>query len=329
MLPTEVWEGRTPAARVLRAVLTPASWLYAAGWRGYLGLYSMGLKRAVEPHRPIVCIGNLSTGGSGKTPLTVHIAELLIASGSEVVVGCSGYGGPHESGAALAPSGPLLSAEWGDEPALLRELLPDTPLVVGRARVDAAALVATHHPGAVLLMDDGFQHLPLRKHVSIVIAPTGPNRRCLPAGPLREPQQSLHRADLVLPGKFSVEAAPLRFTVGDGEELEAGVIGPCSALCAIGRPELFFESLAHAGLAADPSIAIADHDPLSRGNLLECLPEGRSVVVTAKDWVKLRERTDVGLRRWIVARHAVRVVPAEAFQAWLLERLDEVESQSS
>ncbi len=320
MLATDLWEGRTGGARALRAVLTPLSWLYAAGWRAYLALYRLGLKRAAEPHRPVVCVGNLVAGGGGKTPVVIHIAHVLRGMGREVVVGCSGYGGPKERGANLAPDGPLLASEWGDESALLRERLPDVPLIVGRARVHAAELCEQHHPRAVLLMDDGFQHLPLLKHLSIVLAPRGANRRCLPAGPLREPLSSLGRADLALPGKFEVVDDPVQ-----GGDLK----GPISAMCAIGDPRRFFDALREAGSFPDPCVALPDHDPLTEGNLLERVPSDRPVAVTAKDWVKLRERPDADRRKWIVVRHAVHIEPAEAFQTWLSDRLADVDSQGA
>lgn len=327
MLAVDVWEGRTPGARALRAILTPLSWLYAMGWRVYLGIYDLGLKRAAEPHRPVLCIGNLVAGGSGKTPVAIHVARVLLDAGREVVVGCSGYGGPREDGATLASDGPLLASEWGDEPALLRECLPEVPLIVGRARVRAAELCASRHPGAVLLMDDGFQHLPLRKHLAIVLAPRGANGRCLPAGPLREPVASLKRADLVLPGEFSVATEPL-----EGWDPRGGSIpleGEMSALCAIGDPQRFFDALRAVGVRPEPCVALGDHDPLTEGNLLSRVPGDRPVAVTAKDWVKLRERPDAGQRRWVVVRHAVRVEPAEAFRTWLLDSLRHVESQGA
>ncbi|MFX8929914.1 tetraacyldisaccharide 4'-kinase, partial [Acinetobacter baumannii] len=84
----------------------------------------------------------------------------------------------------MAPDGPLDPAGWGDEPAMFRWLLPDVPLVVGRRRVLAAELVHQHFPKAVLVMDDGFQHLPVKKHIQILLDdPTPKNSRCLPAGP--------------------------------------------------------------------------------------------------------------------------------------------------
>ena len=101
-LSTEVWHGASGFGRIARFVLTPLSWLYAAGWECYVALYRWGIKRAKRPHRPVVCVGNLVVGGSGKTPLTLHVADLLRSMGRPVVIGCSGYGSSAAVGAAIA-----------------------------------------------------------------------------------------------------------------------------------------------------------------------------------------------------------------------------------
>ncbi len=315
--PNELWQSDRASARIARGALLPLSALYAFGWEAYLAVYRLGLKRAAEPHAPVVCVGNLVSGGSGKSPVTLHLAALLREMGREVVISASGYGGPRAEAATLAPEGPLSAREWGDEPAMIRWLLPEVPLVVGRRRVLAAELVHEHHPQAVMLMDDGFQHLPLKKHLSIVLDPERPkNPWCLPAGPYREGRWNRRRADLVLPGQFRVEAEPLHLIRPDGASAERPV--RMSALCALGQPEGFFRALGD----AEPRVALPDHDPLDAGNLLGRLPADRPVVVTAKDWVKLRERPDVGEREFLIARHSVRIEPADEFRAWLETRLD-------
>ncbi len=316
----DLWESSRIGARLARFALTPLSWLYAVGWETYRLTYRLGFKKAEAPHRPVVCVGNLQAGGSGKSPLVRHLVDVLRDMGREVVVSCSGYGAPRAEAASLATAGPLDAAEWGDEPAMLREQVPDLPLVVGRRRVLAASLVHKAHPHAVMLMDDGFQHLPLRKTVSLVLDPIRPkNRRCLPAGPYREPRGNRRRADLVLPGRFEI--------VEEGPWLEEVVPGNLSAewpeafavLCALGQPARFLASLPRSPAQAR---LLPDHDPLTAGTLFDGMDPDLPVVVTAKDWVKLRARTDLGGRRILVARHAVRVEPAAEFRDWLAERLD-------
>jgi len=165
----EVWFGTSPQSRVLRVLLAPLSLLYWLVWEGYLLIYRLGLKKPSEPHRPVLCIGNLVAGGSGKSPVTLYVAELLTAAGRKVVLGCSGYGAPHSEGATWAPDGPLDAREWGDEPAMFRALAPKfadagvivvdnssafrkdpaIPLVVSEVNPDAAASVIAAGRGII------------------------------------------------------------------------------------------------------------------------------------------------------------------------------------
>ncbi len=320
MHPSELWHGRGLGPRAARAALAPVSWLYALGWQTYLAAYQVGLKRSKKPHIPVVCVGALTVGGSGKTPFALHVADVMRGLGRDVVLGMSGYGGPAESGARLAPEGPLDAREWGDEPAMARLLRPDLPLVVGRRRVLAAELCARERPGAVLLMDDGFQHLPLRKHLNLILDDPAPdNARTLPAGPYREPRGNRRRADLVLPGEFRIEGGIVGLFRPNGTPHEPA---RAIAVCALGEPGGFLRGLAERGVEVAHAQLLPDHDPLDAGTLLERLPPDLPVVVTAKDWVKLRERPDAGSREFLIARHEVRAEPAGAFRDWLASRLD-------
>lgn len=303
----EIWEDKSFHAGLLRTVLTPISWLYTFGWLCYLAIYSWGLKKPTKPHKRIICIGNLVAGGSGKTPVTIYVARVLGEQGHQVVISASGYGGPHSEAAELAPEGELDPKVWGDEPAMLREELPHVPLIVGRRRVLAAEICSRKFPEAVLLMDDGFQHLPLSKDIAILVEPEGSNKRCLPAGPYREPHSSLKRADLVLgfDSKFQVRHGPI---------LPLGVTGG-SILCAIGNPDGFVRSIREAGYEIKQVKILEDHDPLDAPNLFEGLTE--PIVVTAKDAVKLRERKE----HILVARRETTVEPAAEFTKWLEEKL--------
>jgi tetraacyldisaccharide 4'-kinase len=330
-LSTEIWYAESGMARLGRALLTPLSWLYAGGWELYAALYGWGIKRAKRPHKPVVCIGNLVVGGSGKTPLTLHVADVLRSMGREVVIGCSGYGSPASSNAALAPSGELHASEWGDEPTMIRRLRPDIPLIVGRDRVKAAELCRKNRPNAVLVMDDGYQHLPVRKDFAIVVDVERSNRRCLPAGPYREPRRRLREADVVVPEEFEVKRRKLQFEDPDGKVVLVRNLAeePVTLLCAIGDPERFRADAEEAGLRVAGLVALQDHDRLDAGNLLADLPADRPVVVTAKDWVKLRERPDADSRRFVVAVQDVELVPGDAFRARLSAKLNEVDSETN
>jgi tetraacyldisaccharide 4'-kinase len=289
-----------------------------------MAAYSLGLKQAKSPHRPIVCVGNLQVGGTGKSPVARFVAQAIRALGRTVVLSCSGYGSPHSADASLAPDGPLDAREWGDEPAMMRWLEPNLPLIVGRDRVLAATIAHTHFPDAVLVLDDGFQHLPLRKQVGIVIDPPNPdNRLCLPAGPYREPRWNRSRADLVLPSQFCIEKEEINLFSPEGT---ASSPDEYSVLCALGQPQKFLSDLERAFPNRAPSRLarlLPDHDPLDAGTLLDGIPSNVPIVVTAKDWVKLRERTDLFSYSFLIATHNVRVEPLHEFCSWLENKLNE------
>lgn len=319
---SELWEGRSFGAVLARWLLWPFSLLYAAGWLAYLWVYKLGLKKAKRPHSPVLCVGNLVSGGSGKTPVSLYLAQLLQKLGYEVVVSCSGYGSPASEAARMAPSGPLSAKEWGDEAALFRWTLPDLPLIVGRRRVLAAELCPDD---AVLLLDDGFQHLPLAKDLTIILDPANPkNPFCLPAGPYREPRFCRKRADLVLLDLYDLlEEAAVVDPQGEPREIEE-----CTLLCALAQPDKVVQTLSKLGVTVVEKVYLPDHDPLTGGTLISGLPKGRPVVVTAKDWVKLRERADVGERDFLIVKHAVRIEPEDRFEAWLQQRLHGIQAQS-
>jgi tetraacyldisaccharide 4'-kinase len=321
---TEVWFEDDPKSVLIRTVLIPASWLYTIGWNTYLALYRLKLKRPKRPHSPVLCVGNLTVGGSGKTPMTVHIAQVLAGMGNEVVISCSGYGSEASAEATVAPEGPLSAERWGDEAALLRWLLPAVPLVVGRNRVRAAELVTKNYPAAIMLMDDGFQHLPLHKNISILMDWPTVNHHCLPAGPYREPVSHRSRGDLVLPGKFDVDTLPFALI----DATERVVINPVKAnvLCALGSPEKFLEALRKNGIKLGKIELRPDHAPLREGNLFDGFPANEPLVVTEKDWVKIRERSDLANRKIFVVRHGVRVSPEADFAAWLRQKLNEIKT---
>ncbi|HEY3781181.1 MAG TPA: tetraacyldisaccharide 4'-kinase [Fimbriimonadaceae bacterium] len=319
---SEVWYGEDSASKLIRSLLLPASWLYELGWRTYAATYKAGLKKPKHPHTPIVCIGNLTVGGSGKTPLTMYLAKLLADMEKEVVIGCSGYGSPASEEASLAPAGDLSALKWGDEAALFRWKLPQIPLIVGRNRVKAAQICHEKYPGAILLMDDGVQHLPLKKDLIILLDPPGHHRHCLPAGPYREPVSSRSKADLILPGQFKIEAKPMRF-IDAQTGLSALKPQTANVLCAIGSPQNFIAGLQLAGISTDHEERKPDHDPLQEGNLFASFPAESPLIVTEKDWVKLRERTDLEGRNILIARHEVSVQPEAEFVKWIQEKLDE------
>jgi tetraacyldisaccharide 4'-kinase len=315
----EVWYGKSIAAKVIRIGLLPLSWLYTLGWQIYLLSYKLGFKSPYRATCKVICIGNFSAGGTGKTPTVVFVAKCLRELGVPFAIGCSGYGAPHSVGASIAPEGTLNATEWGDEPSEIRELLPDVPLIVGRARVRAAKLCEENFPGSVLLMDDGFQHMPLAKDVSVVLDPETSNSFTFPAGPYREPRRSgAKRADLVIPSsKFTHVFSELILCAPDGSPIPL----PKSArvITAIGRPEKFRLAIEATGVAVTEFIALPDHDKLEV-NLAE---KGRELpwIVTQKDWVKLRLQNNPAEVTIIVAKRTATIEPVDEFKKWLKIKL--------
>ncbi|HLO99634.1 MAG TPA: tetraacyldisaccharide 4'-kinase [Fimbriimonas sp.] len=314
----QFWVGDDLSSKVTRLALTPLSWLYSGGWAVYQLVYKLGLKKPYQSSIPIVCIGNFVAGGTGKTPVVIHVASVLQSLGFSVVIGCSGYGSPKAESATIAPAGDLDPAEWGDEPSEIRMALPELPMVVGRRRVLAAQLVEKEFPNAVLLMDDGLQHMPLAKTVSIALDPPNGNQRTFPAGPYREPRRmGEKRVDVVLPNQsYSVQFSDLIF-----EKNGEGVPRPSKSvvLTAIGQPEKFIEGLVKSGVEIEGSQLEQDHAPLVIRDLK--LDSSKSYVVTQKDWVKLRPQSEVNEYDFVVAIRTATVEPHVPFAEWLKMRL--------
>ena len=298
--------------------LAPLSWLYSFGWRCYQLTYSLGLKRPKRPHSPVICIGNLRVGGTGKTPFVRYLASELTLRGYRIVISMSGYGSPRSQEASIPPNGELSAAEWGDEPALMRQYLPEIPLIVGRNRVAAANLCAEKFPDAVLLLDDGFQHLPLHKDFCILLDPPIANHFCLPAGPYRQPATDAHRADLELFSSCEVFPPVMRFLSSAGDE-----ITPCEVqtLTAIGEPNRFNQMVEKEGFRVLNTQVLRDHAPLSSPEIMSRFKRSIPILVTTKDWIKLKTNPWISDWKWIIADYEFSL--SEKSKDWLFEQVEE------
>jgi tetraacyldisaccharide 4'-kinase len=328
-----VWYGSRLSHRLTRAALWPLSGVYALGWRAYLGWYAVGLKRRCRAELPVIGIGSLLVGGTGKTPVTVAVAHLLAQAGRHPAVSASGYGGDGEF-RALEPGDRARPEEVGDEAAMLRDALPSCPVLVGRRRVQAARAAAARPDTDVLVLDDGFQHLPLDRSLDILVAEAGRpfgNGLCLPAGPLREPRRCVRRASALLllgsgpvaspPGipVFRASRKPTGLRSLDGAEARdlASLAGVrVVALSALGNPSHFEGGLAELG-AEVARRRFPDHHAYAREDLSGL--QGRMVVTTPKDAVKLRDLAE-GLDVWVVAEEVTFDDPV-GFRDFLLAAL--------
>ncbi len=275
--------------------LVPLEGLFRALSALRRGAYRRGVLRPVTLPVPVVVVGNLTVGGTGKTPLTLWLAAHLLEAGYKPGIVTRGYGGnardwPRD---VTPDSDPV---EVGDEPVLMasRELCP---VVAGPDRVAAARRLIECHGCNLVISDDGLQHYRLARDVEIVVI-DGERRfgngHCLPAGPLREPPGRLAEVDLVVvngtprEGEFGMhleQQAARPLAGGEARPLADFSAAPVHAVAAIGNPRRFFDQLRRAGLEVIEH-PFPDHHRFTPRELRFEPP--RPVLMTEKDMVKCR-----------------------------------------
>jgi tetraacyldisaccharide 4'-kinase len=282
---------------VTRALL-PLVPLYAAAVGAKNFAYGRGWRR---PHRlagPVLSIGNLSVGGSGKTPLTIRMAELLQGQGIAVDVLSRGYGRSSTQVQRVDPAGS--ADDYGDEPLLIAQAA-GVPVYVGPSRYAAGCLAEADSPTPrVHLLDDGFQHRQLARDIDIVVLHRADfSDYLLPAGRLREPFSSLSRAQIVVLRKedrdlaAELQARGCRASVWLAARLlTVPAVRRAVAFCAIARPDDFFSGLRAAGVTLLATRSWRDHHrstPADIAALLELQRQHQSeaLLTTEKDFVRL------------------------------------------
>lgn len=333
-----LWFG--PPNRIIRTLgllLAPLSLLtarVASGQRARIAALS-------APTVPVVVIGNLVTGGAGKTPLVACAVQALASRGWRPGILASGYGARRTDARLVgADDDPI---ESGDEPVLLAQLT-GRPVAAGRRRADALAALLTAHPEIdVVVSDDGLQHAALPRTLEIAVFDRrgAGNGRLLPAGPLREPLAHLAGMDAIAvngsepPAQVTAAAGPLpvfRFDIAPHRFVRVdGRADPLSlqafatlvraqpglaAIAGIGEPQRFFDALERLGLPVAQHIAPGDHRTLDASALRGLA--ARLIVMTTKDAVKCRQWADD--RCWALE---VRAEPSAAFIDWLDNELRE------
>lgn len=319
------WRTGRAADGALGCLLGPAAALFRFAAWVYHGAYDIGLLRAWRAPVPVLSVGNLTVGGTGKTPMTRWLVARLRDGGARPGVLHGGYA--------------------DDEPLLHRSWYADTPVVAARDR-RVSALEAVARGATVLVMDDAFQHRSMARDVDVVLvaaeAWTGA-APMLPRGPWREPLRALRRADVVVVTRRSADAesagrvahalaettdrpvarihlAPSGWVTPDGEPRQ-GTPAECVAVAAIGQPEAFMEQARQAGAMVAELLEFPDHyqyGPADVG-VIRSAARGRDLVTTAKDAVKLRNLLDPDTL-WVLDQKVV----VEAGEDVLKELLDRV-----
>ena len=277
----------TPLARLYRAVVERRRFHYLAGrtqrWRAPV---------------PVIVVGNITVGGTGKTPFVIWLAHWLIARGFRPGIVSRGYRGKRSGDPLLVvpDSDPV---QVGDEAPLLAART-GCPVMVAVNRVEAVRRLLETHPCDIVISDDGLQHYALSRDVEIVLidgARGFGNGRCLPAGPLREPISRLESVDLIIAtgrssgcvaGEWVMQIVPRAFVnVRSGARCAVEAFPPTRvhAIAGIGNPERFFDTLRQMQFDVDP-VALEDHHRFEAGDLR--FDDGAPIVMTEKDAVKVR-----------------------------------------
>jgi len=300
----------------------PLSPFYSALMKAREKLYRAGIFRQHSLPVPVLSLGNLVLGGTGKTPTVKHVAELLLRHGYRPAIVSRGYGGKSKKAVTVVSdcktvlSSPALA---GDEPYMLAKSLPGVPVCTGRRRLAPCRLAIDQFQADVIILDDGFQHLSVKRDLDIVLfdgSVLAGNSRVFPAGPLREPVSALKRCQaFLLTGKNSENSTRVgsfadllhqRFPdrpvftssikavlfAPDGTPSQDHVSRKFFGFCGIANPSRFKNSLTGLGLDLVSFRPLKDHTPYSQTLVTNLCKKALScgaanLVTTEKDFVKL------------------------------------------
>jgi tetraacyldisaccharide 4'-kinase len=306
-------------------VMPPLSAVYGAITRARLKLYERGTFHASRLDAFVISVGNMTTGGTGKTPLVEWLALALAREGRQVCILTRGYGRANAAQRVLVSDKENVLAtpeQAGDEAFMLADKLKGIAAVISDAdRVSAGRWAQRHFGSDTLLLDDGFQHLRVYRDLNIItVDATNPwgGRKLLPFGSLREPLSGMARADCIVLTRteqvsstngmvselkkfsggrpvFLSEMRTRRITLlGEkaSQDPHLAPQNPIAAFCGIGNPQSFFKQLESKGYQLAMTRAFSDHHPYDQGDVHSLIQDAKhlgvgSLVTTAKDAVKL------------------------------------------
>ena len=341
----ELVEGKANSLteRLLLSFLRICACLYGIATRLRSLLFALNLIPSNHLSKPVISVGNLTAGGTGKTPTVAYLARFFIARGKRVAVLSRGYGGTLHGHTRIVSDGEqifLTAAEAGDEPFMLAATVPGLMVVIGPDRYRAGVLAEKELNPDIFLLDDGFQHLRLKRDVNVLLLdcarPYG-NGRLLPAGLLREPPSAAKRADVVVYTRCGESLpenivdrpfcravhklaglAPLQG--GDLQELASLAGERVMAFAGIADPAAFFDALEGEGVRLITTLAFPDHacygaEELEALARLRKASRSTVLVTTEKDAVKLAASDSLG--KVYAARLEMRLLDDEALRQQL------------
>lgn len=320
-------------------LLFPLSLLYGGVMELRNAFYHLGIFKSRRVACPVISVGNITVGGTGKTPAVQMLVNELLKRGKRPVIISRGYG-RKSKGTVVVSDGKTVfasAAEAGDEPLMLAHNCPGTAVIVDADRVRAAELAIERFQPDVIVLDDGFQHRKIARDVDIVaVRRTQPfgNGFCLPAGPLREPLHHLFRAHLVLvtgdddaplPNleKYQLSIVTAHYEMIDCVSVSGAVLSPdelvgrrALVFCGLGNPHNFLKTVKNIGVNISCFKTFKDHHIFDERDIAAIKraaddEQVELILTTEKDWVKLE--TSWMDARWMRVRMALKSVDSKLF----------------
>ncbi len=308
------------------SMIDPIGALFGSGVALRNTLYDRQILKSYKLTRPVVSIGNISVGGSGKTPFVLALGGLLKERGIEFDVLSRGYGRSSKETAIVDPSG--TPEQFGDEPLLIARKL-QVPVIVGADRYQAGLLAEEKFAAKLHLLDDGFQHRRLHRDFDVVMLPDSDLAGILlPFGRLREPLGALNRADAVVVGPDTRRPKQARLAWRARRHIHyVDSRATTVAFCGIARPQQFFAGLKQLGMDLAATVPFSDHHRYQRRDIdrllrIKTQTRAKEFITTEKDAINLGPFL-AELRTFRTATLDLELKDEEKVMATLLSTLEE------